>query len=70
MDTPRFISSYMLDGSIEGVRIIELSESEIKAFVMPRIKLNDIKTREEINWPALYLFINSGDKSLIREFVP
>lgn len=64
MNSPRLIQSYLLDGTIEGVRIIELSESAIKAFVVPRIKLNDIKPREEINWPALYLLINSGDNQL------
>lgn len=64
MDGPRLISTYLLDGSIEGVRIIELSESSIKAFVIPRIKLNDVKTRDEINWPALYLLINSGDNQI------
>ncbi|MGD8373617.1 MAG: GIY-YIG nuclease family protein [Candidatus Woesebacteria bacterium] len=64
MNSPRLISTYLLDGSIEGVRIIELSESSIKAFVIPRIKLNDVKTRDEINWPALYLLINSGDNQL------
>jgi hypothetical protein len=64
MSEPRLLQTYLLDGSIEGVRIIELSESSIKAFVIPRIKLNDIKSREEINWPALYLLINSGDNQL------
>jgi hypothetical protein len=64
MDSPRLISTYLLDGSIEGVRIIELSESSIKAFVIPRIKLNDVKTRDEVNWPALYLLINSDDNQL------
>lgn len=64
MYSPRLIQTYLLDGTIEGVRIIELSESAIKAFVVPRIKLNDIKPREEINWPALYLLINSGDNQL------
>jgi hypothetical protein len=64
MDAPRLLQTYLLDGSIEGVRIIELSESSIKAFVVPRIKLNDIKARDEINWPSLYLLINSGDNQL------
>lgn len=46
------------------MRIVELSESNIKAFVVPRIKLNDIKDRPEISQPALYLLINSGDNQL------
>lgn len=64
MNTPRLLQTYLLDGSIKGVRIIELSESPIKAFVVPRIKLNDIKARDEVNWPSLYLLINSGDNQL------
>ncbi len=64
MAEPRLLQTYLLDGSIEGIRIIELSESSIKAFVIPRIKLNDIKSRDEINWPALYLLINSGENQL------
>lgn len=64
MNSPKLLQSYLLDGTIEGVRIIELSESSIKAFVIPRLKLNDVKFREEINWPSLYLLINSGDNQL------
>lgn len=44
--------------------MIELSESSIKAFVVPRIKLNDVKKRSEINQPSLYLLINSSDNQL------
>lgn len=64
MHEPRLLQSYLLDGSIEGVRIIELSESSVKAFVIPRLRLNDVKDREEINWPSLYFLINSGDNQL------
>lgn len=61
---PRNIQTFLPDGTLEGVRIIELSESNIKAFVVPRIKLSDIKNRAEINQPALYLLIGSGDNRL------
>ena len=44
--------------------MVELSESSIKAFVVPRIKLNDVKKRSEINQPSLYLLINSSDNQL------
>lgn len=64
MDRPRLLQTYLLNGSNEGVRIIELSESSIKAFVIPRLKLNDVKQREEINWPSLYFLINSGENQL------
>jgi hypothetical protein len=64
MNSPKLLQSYLFDGTIEGVRIIELSESSVKAFVIPRLKLNDVKNRDEINWPSLYFLINSGDNQL------
>lgn len=61
---PRNIQTFLPDGTLEGIRIIELSESSIKAFVVPRIKLNDIKNRPEISQPALYLLLNSADNQV------
>lgn len=61
---PRRIETFLPDGTLEGVRIIEVSESDIKAFIVPRIKLNDVKDRPEINQPALYLLFNSGDSQV------
>ncbi|RTK94782.1 GIY-YIG nuclease family protein [Candidatus Saccharibacteria bacterium] len=61
---PRLIQTYLPDGSLEGIKVIELSESPIKAFVVPRIKLSDVKKRSEINQPSLYLLINSSDNQL------
>ena len=64
MSVPRLIQTYLPDGSLEGIKVIELSESAIKAFVVPRIKLNDVKKRNEINQPSLYLLINSSENQL------
>jgi hypothetical protein len=64
MNIPRRIQTYLPDGTLEGVRLVELSESSVKAFVIPRIKLNDIKNRSELKQPALYLLISSGDNQL------
>ncbi len=64
MKTPRLIQTFLPDGTTEGIRIIELSESSIKAFLIPRIKLSDIKNLPEIKQPALYLLINSADDQL------
>ena len=61
---PRLIQTFLPDGSLEGVKVIELSESSIKAFVVPRIKLSDLKQRSEITQPSLYLLINSADNQL------
>jgi hypothetical protein len=64
MIQPRLIQTYLPDGTLEGVRIIELSESSIKAFVVPRLKLADAKDRAELKQPALYLLINSTDNEI------
>jgi len=64
MNKPRLIQTYLPDGTLEGIRVIEVSESNVKAFVVPRIKLSDIKNRPEINQPSLYLLINSGDNQV------
>lgn len=64
MSTPRLIQTYLPDGTLEGLRVIELSESSVKAFVVPRIQLGNMKGREELKQPALYLLINSGENQV------
>jgi hypothetical protein len=61
MNNPRLIQTYLPDGTLEGARVIELSESSVKAFVVPRIKINQVKDRVELKQPAIYMLINSGD---------
>lgn len=59
---PRLIQTFLPDGTLEGPRIIELSESSIKAFVIPRLKLSEVKDRSELLQPALYFLLSSDDK--------
>lgn len=61
---PRLIQTYLPDGTLEGAKIIELSGSSIKAFAVPRIKINQLKDRPELKQPAIYFLINSGDNQL------
>ena len=61
MKPPRLIQTFLLDGTLEGVRIIEC-ESSIKAFVIPRIKINDVKARPELTQPALYFLVSADGK--------
>lgn len=66
--TPRLIQTYLINGTLEGARIIELSESSVKAFVVPRLKLADVKDRPELFQPALYLLLGAdGTKGYIGE---
>lgn len=64
VNNPKLIQTYLPDGTLEGIRIIEVSGSSVKALVIPRIKLNDIKDRPEAKQPALYFLINSADNQL------
>lgn len=43
---PRLVQTYLLDGTIEGVRIIDC-ESTVKAFVVPRIQINEVMRRSK-----------------------
>lgn len=58
---PRLIQTYLPDGTLEGIRVIELSDSSIKAFVIPRLQLRSVKVREELLRPSLYFLVSSGD---------
>lgn len=61
VNQPRLIQTYLPNGTLEGPRIIELSESSIKAFVIPRLQLNKVKDRPELQQPALYVLIDSDN---------
>lgn len=64
MANPRLIQTYLPDGTLEGAKVIELSGSSIKVFAAPRIKVNQLKDRKEIQQPAIYMLINSGENQL------
>jgi len=61
--SPRLIQTFLLDGTFEGPRIIDI-ESSVKAFVIPRLHLGSVKNREELLHPALYFLINSDDSKI------
>ena len=68
MNKPRLIQTYLIDGTLEGVRICEPSESSVKAILVPRLKLLDAKKRDELTQPALYFLINNDNsKAYIGE---
>jgi hypothetical protein len=58
---PRLIQTYLPDGTLEGIRIIELSDSSIKAFVIPRLQLKNAKVRDELLRPSIYFLVSSSD---------
>jgi len=64
---PRLIQTFLTDGTIEGIRIIDC-ETTVNAIVVPRIKIRDLRHIAEAGRPALYFLINSdGDQAYIGE---
>jgi hypothetical protein len=61
---PKLLQIYLPDGTMEGAKIIELSGSSVKTFVVPRLKINQLKNRTELQQPAIYFLINSGEGQL------
>ena len=67
MDKPRLLQTLLVDGTIEGVRIIDC-ETTVNAIVIPRLKLSEAISVEGITRPAFYFLINSeGDQAYIGE---
>lgn len=56
---PRLIQTYLPSGSPEGVKIIEISGSSVKTFVVPRLELGSVRSRPELAQPAIYFLINN-----------
>lgn len=48
------ITTYLVDGSPTWIKTVELSNWIWKAIIIPRAKLKDAKTRQEVLQPAIY----------------
>lgn len=60
MSSPRHIQTLLLDGTLEGIHIIE-PEGDINAYVIPRLKLNEANSIDELNAHSVYLLLNADD---------
>lgn len=54
------ITTILLDDNPKGLRLIEMANWSGKAFVVPRSKLKDLKTRNDARQPGLYVLIGEG----------
>lgn len=61
MNNPRLIQTYLPDGTLEGVRVIELTQSTVKALVAPRIAVAKLAARNESSQPAIYILYSNSD---------
>lgn len=61
MSSPKSITIFLPDGNPNGIKIIELSNRNIRAFLIPRAKLSDAR-RAELTQPALYFLCDREDE--------
>lgn len=54
------ITTILLDGNPKGFRQIEIGNWVGKAFVVPRAKLKEFRTREDTNKPGVYFLFGGG----------
>lgn len=60
MTSPRLIQTYLVDGTLEGIRVVD-PEGDIEAYIIPRLKLGEVKHEEKLSQPALYILLNAED---------
>lgn len=58
--SPRLIQTYLTDGTLEGIRVVD-PEGDIEAYIIPRLKLSEVRREEKLNQPALYILLNAED---------
>ena len=57
----RTITIYIPDSNPKGLKICEITNSIVKAFSVPRTKLDEVSKREELKGPGIYFLI--GEKN-------
>ncbi len=58
------ITTFLLDGSPNGLKTVFISNKLCKALVIPRVQFADLEKREEAHQPALYFLLNETDEKL------
>ncbi len=61
MSKPKTIKIYLVEGEPTGIKTVELSNWDGKAIVIPRTRLKEVRGREEVQGPAVYLLIGVVD---------
>lgn len=60
----RTISIFLPDGNPNSVKIVDLSNRAIRCYLIPRASLSDIKARDELNRPSLYVLCDREGSEL------
>jgi hypothetical protein len=58
----RVITTILLDDNPKGLRLIEIANWAGKAFVVPRSKLKELRSREDAKQPGLYILLGEGEE--------
>ena len=65
---PKTITIHLPNGEPAGIKVAELSNRIIRAYVVPRELLHEIRETEELSKPALYLLLSKdGEHAYIGE---
>jgi hypothetical protein len=64
MNRSKTIQIFLKDADPDGIKIVELSNSVAKVFVVPRRELDFVKTRSELTQPALYMLFDDERTSV------
>jgi len=61
MPKPKTIKIYLIEGEPTGIKTVELSNWDGKVIVIPRNRLKEVRDREEVQGPAVYLLIGAEE---------
>jgi len=61
---PQVITTILLDDNPKGLRLIEMANWSGKAFVVPRTKLKELRSRGDIRQPGLYVLFGEGEERM------
>jgi len=56
------VTTILLDDNPKGLRLIEMANWSGKAFVVPRGKLKELRNREDVRQPGLYMLFGEGEE--------
>ncbi|MDA9817860.1 GIY-YIG nuclease family protein, partial [Flavobacteriaceae bacterium] len=61
---PRTITTYLIDGTPNGLRTLSISNKTCKSLIIPRSAIEKIKDRKEISQPSLYFLLNDDENQI------
>lgn len=65
----RTITTYLIDGTPQGPRMVYVSNKNCMAIVVPRSKMNEVIIRKELQKYALYILIGETDEGEPKAYI-